>query len=163
MQDDSGKGEISWTASESVEYQRKGGWYAVLIIVTVIIIGGAVALQIFLDIQLWSTALLALVIFIAIMIVSRKKPRNLNYRLNRDGIYIEKKLYPWSNFRAFGINNDGALWTVSLIPSKRFSMDLSMFIPADKGEQIVDALGVILPMEKISTNAIDQMARRLKL
>jgi len=160
---DGGKSDITWTASESVEYQRKGSWYAVLIIVTAIIIGGAIVLQIFFDIQLWSTALLALVIFIAIMIVSRKKPRDLNYQISDEGINIEKKLYPWSDFRAFSITNDGALWTVSLIPIKRFSMDVSMFIPADKGEEIVDALGEILPMEKASNNIIDKIARRLKL
>ena len=158
-----GKGEITWTASESVEYQRKGGWYAVLISVVTVIIGGAIVLQIIFDIQLWSTAMLALVVFIAIMIVSRKKPRNLTYRLNTEGIYIEKKLYPWSSFRAFGITNEGALWTISLIPTKRFAMDVSMFIPADKGEKIVDVLGRILPMEKIRNNVVDNIARRLKL
>jgi len=159
----SGKGEIAWTASESVEYQRKGGWYAVLIIVTAIIVGGAIILQIFFNVQLWSTALLALVIFIAIMIVSRKKPRDLKYRITTDGLYIEEKLYPWSNFRAFGIKNDGALWSISLIPTKRFAMDISMFIPSERGEEIVDALGIILPMEKISNNLIDGITRRLKL
>jgi len=158
-----GKGEITWTASEAVEYQRKNGWYAVLIIVTAVIIGGAIILQIFFDIQLWSTALLALVIFIAIMIVSRKKPRKINYRLNREGIHVDGKLHPWNEFRAFGITNSGALWTVSLIPTKRFAMDISMFIPADKGERIVDALGIVLPMEKIRNNVIDNIAGRLKL
>lgn len=163
MQDDGGKGEITWTASESVEYQRKGSWYAVLIIVTAVIIGGAVALQIFLNIQLWSTALLALVVFIAIMVVSRKKPRDLNYRLTDEGVYVDKKLYPWGDFRAFGVTNDGAIWTIWLIPTKRFAMGMSMFIPADKGEEIVDAIGALLPMQKITNNAIDNIARRLKL
>ena len=163
MQNDGGKYDVTWTASESVEYQRKGGWYAILIIVTAVIIGGAIALQIFFDIQLWSTALLALVIFITIMIVSRKKPRQLTYKLNKDGFYIEQKLYPWSNFRAFGLINDGGLWTVSLIPTKRFAMDITMFIPAEKGREIVDTLGAILPMEKVSNNAVDRIARRLKL
>jgi len=160
---DGGIGEITWTASEAVEYQRKSSWYAVLIIVTAVIIGGAVLLQVFLDIQLWSTALLALVVFIAIMVVSRKKPRDLEYRLNNEGVYVDKKLYPWSDFRAFGVTNDSELWTVWLIPTKRFAMGMSMFVPADRGEEIVDALGAILPMEKITNNVIDNVARRLKL
>ena len=157
------KGGVTWTASESVEYQRKSSWYAVLIIVTAVIVGGAVCLQIFLDIQLWSTALLAIVVFIAIMVVSRKKPRDIEYRLNREGVYVGEKLYPWSSFRAFGIANEGDLWTVWLIPTKRFAMGVSMFVPADKGERIVDALGAILPMEKIPNNFVDNIAHLLKL
>jgi hypothetical protein len=49
------------------------------------------------------------------------------------------------------------------LPKKRFSPSVSIYFPEESGEQIVDILGSILPMEKIKLDFIDRIVRKLKL
>jgi hypothetical protein len=148
---------IRWTANEAVDHQRGKLWYLILTLVAVVVIGGMIFLK------QWTTAGLALVVFVAILIVARRPVRQLHYTLTDAGIYVENQLHPFEEFRAFGVRQDGGLWQLGLIPAKRFGLALTMYIGQDQGEAIVDALGSILPMVESKTGAVDKLAHRLKL
>ena len=163
---DSGKGEgkaqpsaevIQWSASEVVEHSRGAWWYVIASVILVAMIGLTVWFQ------QWTSGGLALVIFITLIVVGLKPARELRYRLSDEGLSIEDRLYPMSNYRAFGVRKDGALWQLVLIPVKRFSLSTTVFIPEDQGEKIVDFFGARLPMEKVELDMVDKVSKRLRL
>lgn len=148
---------IHWTASEAIDYKRGVSWYLIVALIVLAIIGVSVWLQ------LWTTGGLALVIFVAIVVITRRPARTLNYTLTAEGLYIEDSLHPFSEFRAFGVRKEGALWSIILIPVKRFGFSVSMYITEDQGEVIVDAFGAVLPMENVQPSTVDRIINRLKL
>ena len=154
---------VRWSASEGIDHQRKKGWYIVLSLVVLFIVADAVLLQIFFGLQLWSTAMLAIIIFITIMIISRRPSRTIDYAVSDEGVLVNNKVLPYDNFRAFGVLQDGSLWAIMLIPNKRFGVEVTMYIPEDKGEQVIDILGSVLPMENVKLGPAEKMARKLKL
>jgi hypothetical protein len=158
--------EIHWTASDSIEHNRGKNWYIGAVSVIIVVAIGLVVLAMFKIMSLMSaitTGLLAVVALIALLVVSKKPTRQLNYILTDAGLTIEDKLYPFSNFRAFGVQQIGALWQLVLVPVRRFGMSITIFIHEDQGEQIVDALGARLPMEDIKVDLVDKITHHLKI
>ena len=157
---------IHWTASDVIEVDRSKWWGLGLIGIAVLIIGGIVAWSIVQN--TWSAGNISIivlisVVLIAIMVVSKKPPREVQYMLTESGVTIDGQLHDFSQFRAFGVVQNGAVWQLVLIPTKRFGMSVTTFINADQGERIVDELGTRLPMEKISLHPVDKLSRLLKL
>ncbi len=150
-------GLIRWSASESVEHSRGLWWYIIASLILVLVAGLAFWFK------QWTTGGLAIIIFIALIVVGRKPARELQYELSDSGLSINGQIYPLSGFRAFGVRKDGALWQLVLIPIKRFSLSTTLFIPEDQGEKIVDFFGSRLPMEKVELDVVDKVSRRLRL
>jgi hypothetical protein len=148
--------ELSWEASEYVHIDKGGAWLAGLVVVTVIFLGIAVWLA------AWTFVALILVMAIAVGVFAFRPPHTMHYTLTHDGILIGDKVFNYSDFRAFGILQDGAFFTMSLIPIKRFAPALSVYFAEDHGEQIVDIVGDHLPMEDIKPDIIDSLMRRLR-
>lgn len=148
---------ISWSASESVEHSRGVWWYVILAVLTLAIVGLGIWTK------QWTLAGLAVIAAVTIIVVIKQPPREIRYELSNDGLSIDGQLKPFADFRAFGVRQDGALWQLVLIPVKRFSMSVTLFINNDQGEQIVDFIGARLPMEKVDPDMVDKLTRRLKL
>jgi hypothetical protein len=152
---------ISWTASESIDHSRGIWWY----ILAVTIVAAVMVLDFWqgFNFSSISFAVLILVIFTAILTVSRRPVRELHYTLTDEGLTIENQLHPYGDFRAFGVVSEGALWQLVLIPIKRFGFSVTILIHSDQGEAIVDALGTRLPMESVKVDLIDKIVRGLKI
>ena len=148
---------IQWTASDSIEHERSKSWYIVAILITAAIAGVAIWLG------QWSLAILVAVILAAILVVTGKPAREVNYELSTDGLVVDGRKYALGEFRAFGVRRDGALWQLVIIPVKRFGLPVTTFINEEQGEQIVDFLGAILPMEEVHPDFVDSLSKRLKL
>jgi hypothetical protein len=103
------------------------------------------------------------VTFVALLTVSHRPARELHYTLTSDGLTVEDQTRPFSDFRAFGVQQYGAMWQLVLIPVKRFGLSVTMFIHDDQGEEIVDALGTRLPMEEVKIDLLDKIIHRLKI
>jgi hypothetical protein len=153
---------ISWTASESIDHERGALWYIVIVALAIAAVGLSWWLLDGLFSKISST-ILAATIFAAVFTVSRRPARELHYVLNNEGLTIEDRQYPFSDFRAFGVHQDGTLWQLTLIPIKRFGLSVTMFIHDDQGEEIVDALGARLPMEEVKSDWIDKAVNKLKM
>jgi hypothetical protein len=155
-------GVISWSSVEHTPKKRSGGWYLAWIGVI-----AALAIAAFLFHWLaelwhfWSTVGLAIIIFITLIVINRQPNRTVNYELSETRISIDGKALPLSDFRAFSVNNIGT-WVLSLIPVKRVSLSVDIAIPPDRGEQIVDFLGKILPMEQTGANFAERFSETLK-
>lgn len=148
---------ISWSASESVEHARGVWWYVILAVLTLAIVGLGIWTK------QWTLAGLAVIAAVTIIVVIKQPSREIRYELSNEGLSIDGQLKPFADFRAFGVRQDGALWQLVLIPVKRFSMSVTLFINNDQGEQIVDFIGARLPMEKVDPDMVDKLTRRLKL
>ena len=99
----------------------------------------------------------------AIVLLSVRPPRTINYAISPKGVYVADKLYDFSEFRAFGVVVDEQLSSALLLPVKRFSPGLTLYFTADDGEKVVDMLGARLPMQEIQPDTLDKFIRMLKL
>lgn len=149
-------GTISWQASEYIHHQKGFLWFAGFGGVVVVLVGVAVWLQ------AWTFVALIIVMAIAFLVYALRKPRALQYILTPDDIQIGHKAYHYKDFRAFGIIPDGDIFSVQLIPVKRFMPAITIYFEEKDGERIVDALGTHLPMEQLEHDAVDRLMRRLR-
>jgi hypothetical protein len=149
---------VSWDASEYIHHDRDGMWFIGFSIVTLLL----VALSIFLLSNYFFTALIV-TMAIALFIYARRPPRVEHYTLNSEGLGIGQKFYSFNQFRAFGVVEDGALYSVRLLPTARFGQALTIYFAENDGERIVDILGAYLPMENLRLDLLDVLLRRLRL
>jgi hypothetical protein len=149
---------IRWQASEYIHQEKNALWFVGFGVVVL----GLMALAILL-MQAWTFAVLIAVMAVAVVVYSRRPPRELTYTLSAKGLYIGDRLYDLSEFKSFGVIHDGAEFSVMLIPVKRFLPGVTVYFPEALGEQIVDFLGARLPMQELRLDIIDKVVRKLRL
>lgn len=157
---DAAKGQpVSWQAQEYVHLDKSPIWFILFAIVVL----GFIAIDVFF-LKSWTFSALVIVMAVAVIIYARRPPRTLTYALSGDqGLYVGERLYHFDEFKAFGLIKDGDHNSIMLIPTKRFAPGVSVYFPAEVGEQIVDILGQRLPMEDLKLDVIDVVVRKLRL
>ncbi len=148
---------ISWAAHEYIHQEKGTMWFVLFVVIVLALIGVSIWTQ------AWTFTGLILVISVAIVILSRRPPRELSYSLDDEGLRIEDKLHKFDNFKSFGIIRDGDEFSVMLIPIQRFQPGVTVYFPEDAGEEIVDLLGSRLPMKDLKLDAVDKVVRLLRL
>jgi hypothetical protein len=148
--------EVQWEASEYIHHEKGVMWFVVLGIITLIL--GAVAFYF----QAWTFLGLIVVMFAALAVYARRPPRTLHYTVSLHGFTIDEKAYQYNEFKAFGVQQDGAFYSIVLIPTKRFMPAVNMFFDEKDGEKIVDILGTHLPMQKMEPDLLDVVFRKLR-
>ncbi len=148
---------ISWEASESIHHERDGFWVIGFISVVAILLGLSVWQQ------QWTFTALIVIMTIVLVVYIRRPTRVLRYSLSFDGLHIGEQFYGFDEFRSFGILEEGALFSVMLMPTKRFGQAMTIYFTEDEGEKIVDILGAYLPMEDLHLDVLDNLLRRLRL
>lgn len=149
---------IEWEASEYIDHDRDTLWFVGFIAITVVLI----LFSLFLAKNYFFTVLV-IVMAVALLIYTKRPPQVVHYSLNEDGLMIGQKFYSFDSFRAFGILEDGALFSVRLLPVARFGQETTVYFSEEQGEKIVDILGSYLPMEELHLDLIDRLLRRLRL
>jgi len=149
----------TWTAQEYVHLD-KGPWWFVIFAVVVL---GLIALDI-LVLHAYTLSVLVVVMAVALIVYIRRPPREIAYSVSsRKGLTVGDRLYHFSEFKSFGVIQDGDHHSIMLIPVKRFAPGVSVYFPEESGEQIVDLLGQQLPMENLKLDIIDVLVRKLRL
>lgn len=148
--------EVEWQASEYIHHEKGTVWFAALAAITVAAAGGAAFFQ------QWVFAVLIVVMGVALGVFARRPPREVHYRVSSDGISVGERTFPFSQFRAFGVLDEGAFYSVQLRPAKRFMPGVSIFFAEENGEKIFDALAARLPMETIQQDPVDKFMRWLR-
>jgi len=150
---------IHWSAGEYINKEKNGPWFVFFAIIVI----GLIALDLLL-IKSYTFSVLVVVMAIAVIVMSRRAPRLVDYTLSgNQGLYIGEKLYHFSEFKAFSLIDDRGQHSVMLIPIKRFSPGVIFYFPTEVGEKIVDILGARLPMENRKLDVIDIIVQKLKL
>lgn len=149
---------IAWTISDGPQQHFSGKWYLLVSLFFAALIAMAIWWM-----QSILTAVLFGLIFIALIIYTRRTPQDVTYRLDDDGLFINDQLYSFDKFSGFGIIENGKNYTIVMLPSQRLATALTLNFDRVNGEKIVDFLGAILPMRQIQENIIDKIVRKLGL
>lgn len=148
---------ITWEAKEYIERNKNAWWYVGLAAVVLVLSGIAILLQ------AWTFLAVIILSAAALLLYVLRPPRMLQYRLDDQGLTEGDKLYLYNDFKSFGILNEGRYFAIVLTPRKRFSPRVTVYFPQDKGEKIVDAFGVRLPMEEVKLDLLDQLIKFLRI
>lgn len=150
--------EVSWSASEFIAHEKSAMWYVALFGTTIVV----VAL-----IYLLTKDIIAVVAigFVGILFgfLAAHKPRVLNYHLDSQGLTIDQKFYPYSDFKSFGVVQEGAFSSIVFMPMKRFMPTLTVYYPPENEDQIVNALSQYMPFAPAAHDLVDKMMRRIRL
>ena len=134
------KNMVNWEAREYIAREKNAAWYVCFGIVVV----GLAALAIFM--QQFTFLLLIIVAAVALVVYSVRPPRVLHYSLSSKGLSEGNNLY-----------------TIVLIPKKRFATSVVVYFPETSGEEIVDIFGAHLPMEPVKLDVLDKLVRLLRI
>ena len=148
---------VVWQDIEYIQHDKNPLWYVGFVIVIIILIAGAVLLQ------AWTFIPLIIVMAVALVIYTHRPPRLLSYSWSAKGLTINDQLHPAGEFKSFGILQDGAHNAIVFIPVKRFRPGLTVYFPAEVGEELVDAVGAYLPMQDLHLDAFDKIIRKLRI
>jgi len=148
---------ISWVASEYISQTKNGGWYAALFGAIVLVCG---------VVYLVSRDLLS-VVFLSVMgilfaVIASRKPRQMQYTIDAEGILIGNREYDFGSFKSFSLQHDGAVGYISLLPLKRFMPEIVIYYAPEDEQRIFDALALNLPNENHKENITDKFARIIR-
>lgn len=149
---------VRWQAAEYIHHDKPVIWFVIFTIVVIALM----AASIFLIDSITFTILIP-VMAAALLVYSYRPPRTLDYTLSRQGLHINDTLYPFAEFKGFGVIHDGKEYSVMLIPVKRFKLGVSVYFPEAAGEQIVDLLASRLPMQELRRDLFDKIIHKLRI
>lgn len=150
------KPEVEWQASEYIYHEKSPLWFGALAGITLVGVAAAVFFG------QWTFAVLIAVMGAALGFFANRPPREIHYQIGSDGVTVGQRTFPFSQFRAFGVVNEGAFYSVWLRPTKRFMPGVSIIFAEADGEKIFDALAARLPAEEVHQDPIDKLQRRLR-
>ena len=154
---EAGEPFVTWQAEEYATGEKSPIWYVGFFAVAL----GLIALDLF--VLRSYTFIAVIVVAVIALFLYFKTARSLTYTLDAAGLHIDERLYRYSEFRSFGILDDGKRFSIVLVPKKRFAHTVSMFFPEDLGETIVDVFGQRIPMEEIKLDLIDRLIKKLRI
>jgi hypothetical protein len=152
----SGPPILSWQASEYIHHHKPATWYmAVLAAAVVLLVAGVLTRQ-------WSGIAVLIVMTAAVLVYASKQPRVLNYSLSEDGLMIDSKFHPYSQFKSFGVVTDVGWHSIDLDPMKRFMPRLTILLEDHHIDDVIEALSMQLPRNDRGPDAIERLSRRLR-
>ncbi len=149
---------VHWQAAEYHQHDKSVGWFLAFGVVVVLLMAAAIFL-----IHSSTFTVLIPVMAAALIVFSRRPPRQMDYSLSSKGLYINDTLHNFSEFKGFGVIHDGDDYSIMMIPVRRFQPGVSVYFPEESGEAIVDMLGVRLPMQSLKLDAFDRIIRALHI
>lgn len=150
--------DATWSASEFIAHEKSPFWYIALVAITAIVVAA---------VYLFTKDIIAVIAlgFVGALFgfLAAHKPRVLNYAVSARGLTIDRKFYPYSEFKSFGIVQEGAFSSIVFMPMRRFMPTLTIYYPPESEEQVVSALSQYLPFAPASHDFVDQLMRRIRL
>jgi len=156
QQDASPTEEIRWTASEFIDHQKSSGWFMALAGAGLLL---AVAVY-FLTKDMFAAVIIALLAII-FGVGAARKPRILDYSIDDSGIMVGARHTTFEEFRSFAVINEGAIESILLLPTKRWSPPLSVYFAPEDGEKIINTLSAFVPFENHEPGLIDKFLHRI--
>jgi len=149
---------FQWQAPEYLTGARSTMWYIGFWGAVVVLM----ALAFFL-IKSITFAVLIPIMAAALTIYTHRPARMMQYVISAKGLYINDQIHALGEFKGFGVRQDEAMPSLMFIPTKRFRPALTVYFPQEIGEQLVDFIGVRLPIQDTKLDAFDKVVRRLHL
>lgn len=151
------EGSITWTASEFVAHTKSIAWYFMVIISSVII----AAIIWLLTKDVISSSVIVIAGF-ALSFYGAKRPREIEYRIDQDGVRIGNKQYGFDRFRSFSTVHQGTFSSLVLFPLKRFALLTSAYYDPSDEEKIIDIISNYLPLEEKRRDLVDELMWKIR-
>ena len=151
--------ELAWEAPEYIEHPHGLMWYAALFLSTAIFAAGVYLISGHDKVATVIVALLGVIVGV----FAAQKPGIAKYEINDSGLIINRKTYKYRDYKSFSIIDEGAFYSVNLIPLKRFMPPIAAYFKPDAQKKIMDAVGNYLPYEERQLDSIERLSRRLRL
>ncbi len=148
---------LTWSAAEFHEHEKTASWYLGLAVITVI-----VAAFLYLITKGIVTGIVIIVSGLLLGIFGRHRPGQLDYVIDRRGIKVGKKLYFYDEFRFFIVTPQSSMPEVTLVPTKRFRLPVSVRYTPDVASKVISRLSDYLPYEERRPDLIDGLMQRIK-
>lgn len=148
---------VTWTASEYIAHEKTAGWYLLLAVVVV----GAAGVVYLLTKEIVSTVVIV-IMGAAFASFANRKPQELTYTLDSNGLKIGDKAFNYSQFKSFTIIEEGAIDSIMIMPLQRFMPPLSIYFDPSDEEKITDALSGYLPYEDRKQDPVDRLMRKVR-
>lgn len=148
----------NWQAQDLLIGEKTGKWYVFFALVVIAMLGVSIWMQ------SWSFS--ALIIVSAIGVIALRKTNHsqiISYSLSNKGVYMADKFHSYEEFRAFGVLKESGVYSIVLLPKKRFSPSTTIYFDKNDGEKITDIIGSRLPMEEVKHDMIDKIIRKINL
>ncbi|HET7529236.1 MAG TPA: hypothetical protein VFJ84_03360 [Candidatus Saccharimonadales bacterium] len=154
-----GQGAVSWEASEYIEHHHGPAWYLLLCLIT----AALAAAVYYLSSRDAFAGGLIIALGIIVGVFAGHKPGVIRYEITDGGLKVKDRLFRYQDYKSFAVINEGRLSSLNLLPLKRFMPPVSAYFdPADE-KKIVEAIGDNLPYEPRKLDAVERLARRLRL
>ena len=150
--------EVTWQAPEFIQHQKGIGWYFVLGGITAVL---ALASYWATDGDIFASASIVVALIVLASFAARAA-KDRTYSIDEDGVYIDDKLHPYGEMQSFSIVHDGAQESIYLLPAKRFAAPLSLYVPVEKGEEVISVLEQYLPYDERDVSFVEILMNRLK-
>lgn len=144
---------ISWEMDEYLQHKRGLAWYAMLFLIAV----GISLIAYLVSSQELIAPISIMVMAIILAIYSFKKPQRHRYSISELGLRIGSRLYEYSSFKAFSLTQDNGVSALYLITNQRFVPPLTIYMPADKTESIIDQLSEYIPFSTEDSQWLDRL------
>ncbi len=149
---------FSWVALDSHMESKTFGWYLTLFLIALICSGGFYYLT--KDI-ITSSVIVIAAIFIASYAL--RKPKELNYLMDKQGFKVKDREYIFGNFKSFSIVNQNNHQSLMLAPLKRFSPYIFLSLDTGNADKVINTVSDILPLEKSDNDLFERFLRFIKL
>ena len=154
---DSGGATASWRGPEFVDHHKSSAWMLMLVVVSVLV----VTLVYLLTRDVLSIVVIS-VLAVIFAISAVRSPKTVNYSVDVSGITVDQKKYPYSDFRAFSVYDDGGVDSLILMPTKRWMIPLTVCVPKEGLSAVTELIGSRVPIEKHSFTFIDSILQRIR-
>ena len=149
---------LSWEASEFEVYHRDWKWYTVFVLVA----GSILAYSIYT--QQWLLAGVTVAVGVLLLVSGRLRPRQMSYRIDGQGIYINGKLFSFEQLKSFWLHDQDGKSYLNVISAFRLMPTITIQINAVDKETIKSILGKFLPESgRQNEDWIDKMNRFLRV
>ena len=149
---------INWEMDEYLNHRRGASWYLGLVVVSLtlsllsyLVTGGEIIAPV---------AILLLAVCAAIF--SLKKPSRHKYTLSSLGLKIGSRLYNYASFKNFSLIEENGVTALYLVVSQRFIPPLTIYLPADKDQDIIQALSRYIVYVPRSLQWPDRLMQHLR-
>lgn len=147
---------VEWTASEFINHDKGFSWYLALAGLGIV----AAAVLYFITRDVVSSVVICLFAII-LGVAGARKPRTLTYRLDTKGLSAGNKFHAYGEFKSFALIEEGAFNSITLLPIKRVSLPLSLYVSPEDEPKILEVLGQYLPMQQGGMELTDNLMRRM--
>lgn len=134
---------ISWIGPEYIQKEKGSEWYSAVTIVAVGIIISAILLNNYIFAVFILLAAFTLILF------ASKKPKNLEVKINEQGILFDKYFYPWNVLESFWIEENATHFKLILKSKKILMPYITVPISQDKIPETQEFLRNYLTEEQL--------------